>query len=723
MASVIVTVEPTALVAGANQETLSIAALSDGGDGPRAVLAQGPVPHTQEVPGEFHTGWMEYGGGRGARLVPVPAAGGVPSPDEKQARGWAMTSTRAGEFVAMCQESTKREGARAVVVKKWEWVAREATGPVPAAQRAKWKGGDATPAFPDFDGREPIPAQLWLSDDGRTLAALLVDPEDYANRELYLLSRPGAAGKWEKEWKRKPELEPGMTARGLNLSAALPYFGVLRVVFTDTPAMGRCCHVSHVWRRIEEGDPHRGDPLQLFLNIRALCISTDGGKPELELLRRAPPPPSPAVALPSRPLLTPPPSAADCSISKELPFNIGDKDANLPPLACELDPTGSILALVANEAEHQPLLFVGMPGFENLRRSVGPHQHTGGVETPLTVVELRDNTAEKPSAAPVQDLAWSHDGSLLAAISKEAQLFLLPRLGPPLPLRAQAATEEMRATVSEYVRPPAREAESAEAAMPSTERKTSVSMCPISTMYPYFDLGGVDAEMALAAGAGGGAGGVSTVGSQTAESAAGGAAPKAPQPAKLRLFTVCAHAKMANTFAVCDGSVAVVLTATTLDTRDASKPRDRQLIAQEDFSARALVQHLASISSLAAPAMANWPRGPLPSFAASAQMALALGLDSKDVDAHGLVAKCLASAEGTRARFGQAGVGDAPNARPCFAAKLKQRSSKGDLVPVWVKLQGDVLLGRPKDSGPWKPLVKLLRPVRARLSVCTVRQN
>ena len=47
MASVIVTVEPTALVAGANQETLSIAALSDGGDGPRAVLAQGPVPHTQ----------------------------------------------------------------------------------------------------------------------------------------------------------------------------------------------------------------------------------------------------------------------------------------------------------------------------------------------------------------------------------------------------------------------------------------------------------------------------------------------------------------------------------------------------------------------------------------------------------------------------------------------------------------------------------------------------
>ena len=41
MASVIVTVEPTALVAGANQETLSIAALSDGGDGPRAVLACG----------------------------------------------------------------------------------------------------------------------------------------------------------------------------------------------------------------------------------------------------------------------------------------------------------------------------------------------------------------------------------------------------------------------------------------------------------------------------------------------------------------------------------------------------------------------------------------------------------------------------------------------------------------------------------------------------------
>lgn len=425
-ATVVVSVVPTALVAGPSTETLGLRALLDGKDGPRALLSQGPMPSTQTSRPERHTGWMEFGGttSRGERLTPWVAAG-TPSPSAAQARGWAMAATRGGDFVATCEEKTglskeEKESEngtpREIVVKKFHWITREGAGPVPAPERLKWKGGAPTPPLPRFDDREPIPSQLWLSDDARTLAVLLIDPEDYSNRELYILGRASAAANWGKHWKRKPELDPGVSAQGLNLSAQDLYFGLVQVVVTDTPLMGRCCHVTHVWRRMDEGDPYRGDPSQLMLNIRALCVSIDDAAfgsagSELKLLR------------------------PDCWIAREYPFNVGDKDAVLPPLATQLDPKGSILAVVVNQAENQPLLFVGMPGFENTQRSLGPRQHTGGTETPLTLVDLHVTRKATSRYTPVQDLAWSPDGSMLAAVSADGQLSLLPRLGMPLPLR------------------------------------------------------------------------------------------------------------------------------------------------------------------------------------------------------------------------------------------------------------------------------------------------
>ena len=671
-------VAPDVLVAGPNAETLGVRALLDGPDGPRTLLSQGPMPSTQTSRPERHTGWLEFGGvtTRGGRMV-TWATTGTPSPSAEEARGWAMAATRGGDFVATVQEPAglskeeKDKGPREVVVKKWEWICREGTGNVPAPERAKWKGSNPTPRLPAFDDREPIPSQLWLSDDARTLAVLLIDPEDYSNRELYLLGRASAGAAWPKHWMRKPELELGNVAQGLNLSAQDLYLGLVQVVFTDTPAMGRCCHLTHVWRRMDEGDPYRGDPSQLMLNIRALCVSIDDGA-----FKSAPP----RAGGTNLKLLRP-----DCWVAREYPFNVGDKDAVLPPLTTQLDPTGSILAVVVNQAEHQPLLFVGMPGFENAQRS----GVSAASETPLTLVDMHDSRKSSERCTPVQDLAWSHDGSMLAAVSADAQLTLLPRLGMPLPLRPQAASKEMQEAIKEFVRPPAREAESAEAKMPALERRASVSSLPISAVYPYFALPGAAAGVGGPAGGGGDAsGGVSSVGSQTAASTAGGGAVGvAPQPTKMRLFTICGHHKTPTTFAVCDGAVTVVLSAKSLDTRDSARTSDKQLIAQDVFSAKQLVKHLTGIKSVAAPAMSCWPSGSLPAFAAAAQIALSLGISVEDMDVSSITG-ALASAP----------------------VNMKQRSSKGDLIPVVVKLQGDLLLSRLTTAAVFKPAIKLQRP-------------
>eukprot|EP01043_Picozoa_sp_COSAG02_P028951 COSAG02_NODE_1781_length_10947_cov_54.689159_8_plen_1824_part_00 len=666
---VCVTVRPEALVAGPNIETLGVHSLLDGPDGPRALFSQGPMPSTQTSRPERHTGWLEYGGvtARGGKMV-TWATSGTPSPSAKEARGWAMAATRSGDYVATVQEparlddKAKAKGPREVVVKKWEWVCREGTGNVPEAERKKWKGADPTPRLPSFDDREPIPSQLWLSDDGRTLAALLIDPEDYSNRELYLLGRSSPSGKWPKHWMRKPEPTQNFTD-GLNLSAQDLFLGLVQMVVTDTPQLGRCCHLAHVWRRIDEGDPYRGDPSQLMLNIRALCVSVDDaaftksaptGGTNLQLLRPG------------------------CWIAREYPFNVGDKDAVLPPLAAQLDPKGSVLAVVANQAEHQPLLFVGMPGFEDAQRSGS----SASSESPLTLVDMHDSRKSSERCTPVQDLAWSYDGSLLAAVSADAQLTLLPRLGMPLPLRPEAASKEMQDVLKEFVKPPAREPESAEARMPALARRSSLSSLPIAAVYPYFALPGVAAEVG---GPPGGGAAVSTVGDQGADT---GVPAEAPQPTKMRLFTICSHHRNQTSFAVCDGAVTVVLSAKTLDTRDTSQISGKQLIAQDDFSTQQLIKHLTGIKSSTTPTMASWPNGPLAAFAAAAQIALSLGISVNDIDISPVRA-VLASAP----------------------VSMKQRTRVGDLIPVDVKLQGDLLVVKKSTeaASAFKPAMKLQR--------------
>ena len=666
---VCVTVCPEAVVAGPNTETLGVRALLDGPNGPRTLLSQGPMPSTQTSRPERHTGWLEYGGvtARGAKML-TWGTSGTPSPSAKEARGWAMVATRGGDYVATVQEpagldeASRAKGPREVVVKKWEWVCQEGTGNVPVAERNKWKGAEPTPRLPKFDDREPIPSQLWLSDDGRTLAALLIDPEDYSNRELYLLGRASASSKWPKHWMRKPEPTQNIS-QGLNLPTQDLFLGLVQMVVTDTAKMGRCCHLAHVWRRIDEGDPHGGDPSQLILNIRAICVSVE----DAAFSKPAPP------GATNLRLLRP-----DCWIAREYPFNVGDKDAVLPPLATQLDPHGSILAVVVNQAEHQPLLFVGMPGFENSQRSSGSN------ETPLTLVDMHDTGKSGERCTPVQDLAWSHDGSLLATVSADAQLTLLPRLGMPLPLRPEAASKEMQEALKEFVKPPPRELDSAEAQMPALQRRKSLSSLPIAAVYPYFALPGA----APAVGGPPGGGAVATVGSQAAESASNDGPAEAPQPTKMRLFTICGHHTKQSSFAVCDGAVTVVLSAKTLDTRDSTQVSGKQLIAQDEFSTQRLIQHLTGIKSSAAPTMASWPGGPLPAFAAAAQIALSLGVSVNDMDISSLTA-ALASAP----------------------VSMKQRTSVGDLIPVDVKLQGDLLVVKKSTeaASAFKPAMKLQR--------------
>ena len=127
--------------------------------------------------------------------------------------------------------------------------------------RKKGKGR-FTPQLPFLDDvRAPIPSQLWLSDDARTLVALLIDPEDYSNRELYLLGRNSASGKWPGYWMRtRPRT--ARCARLESFDAGLVPGAGARWSRTQTEWAGAA--MAHVWRRIDEGDPYRGDPSQLM---------------------------------------------------------------------------------------------------------------------------------------------------------------------------------------------------------------------------------------------------------------------------------------------------------------------------------------------------------------------------------------------------------------------------------------------------------------------------
>ena len=321
-------------------------------------------------------------------------------------------------------------------------------------------------------------------------------------------------------------------------------------------------------------------------------------------------------------------TAGDSWTASQHLFSIGDKDAVHPPLVAQLDPLGSILAIVVNQAQHQPLIFIGMPGFDQTRRQ--SNAVAGGTETPLTFVNLHNfqGVREANRVGPVQDLAWSGDGSLLSAVTADAHICILPRLGMPLPLLANSAPSDMQKSLAEFVHPPPREPDSGSVTMPTNAKRVSLSMCPINSMYPYFALPGASPTVSeLSGGGGDAAGGVSSQGSQTAESIAsnnsGGAAGQ--QKLKMRMFTICAHANNYASFAVCDGSVTVVLSAKTLDTRDeAVTPEGKKILEQAPFSTEALVKHWSSMT-LHAPRMAHWPADPLASFARAAQVSIALG--------------------------------------------------------------------------------------------------
>eukprot|EP01052_Picozoa_sp_SAG31_P001164 SAG31_NODE_38_length_31498_cov_41.930539_17_plen_385_part_00 len=247
-------------------------------------------------------------------------------------------STRSGQYVAQCIGD-------AVAVSKWEWYWKAEGGEASEAVQRGWKGKDPSPPIPKFGDRPPIVAQLWLSEDAKAVAVLAIDPDDFSNREVYLLARASATGSWPPYWKAKPEIESPNRAKGLNLSAQELFLGRVLAQFFDTPQTGWCCHVAHVWRRVEEGDQYRGFPPQLIVQVRALCIKMDTSvfkseKAQLQLQTR------------------------ESWMALEQALNVGLEDVLSSPVVARMDPTGSVLAIVVNHAAGTPLLFVGMPGFE-----------------------------------------------------------------------------------------------------------------------------------------------------------------------------------------------------------------------------------------------------------------------------------------------------------------------------------------------------------------------
>jgi hypothetical protein len=296
------------------------------------------MPSSQTSREERHTGWLEFNGdsrkfdGNPLRFLTITTGNSARLP----APGLSV-STRNGAFIAICVGD-------AVTVKKWEWYWEEEGGEATPAVQRGWLGMQTTPPVPRFDDRPPIVAQVWLSEDAKTLAALAIDQDDFSNRELYFIGRGSPTAAWPAQWKRKPELKPPHKSKGLNLSAQELFLGRMLVEFVDTPQTGRCCLIAHVYRRVEEFDEHRSVPPQLIVEVRAMCIKVAGSSfsndSNLEL------------------------QSPNSWMALEQPLNIGSEDVVSPPLIARMDPNGSVLAVAANHAAGTPLLFVGMPGFE-----------------------------------------------------------------------------------------------------------------------------------------------------------------------------------------------------------------------------------------------------------------------------------------------------------------------------------------------------------------------
>ena len=376
-------------------------ALLSGTDGrAQLLLVQGIMPSQQTSREESHSGWLEYNGAArkfdrsSHRLLPITAtnAGRLQPADTRQPAAGLSVSTRSGQYIATCAGDK-------VAVTRWEWYWKAEGGEATEAVQRGWRGKGPTPPVPKFGDRPAVIAQLWLSEDARTVAVLAIDQDDNTNRELYLLGRGAVTEAWPAHWKAKPEVDSPHRSKGLNLSAQELFLGRVLVQCFDTPRAGRCCHLAHVWRRVEEGDQYRGFPPQLVVQVRAICVKLDVAvfKSETAQLQL---------------------QAEDSWLALEQAFNVGAEDVMSPPVVARMDPTGSVLAVVANHAEGTPLLFVGMPGFE-LARNVGAHSK--GVEQRVTTLHLDDYAAAQPQHSvsenrapnrcdPAQDIAWTANG-------------------------------------------------------------------------------------------------------------------------------------------------------------------------------------------------------------------------------------------------------------------------------------------------------------------------
>eukprot|EP01052_Picozoa_sp_SAG31_P001163 SAG31_NODE_38_length_31498_cov_41.930539_16_plen_1165_part_00 len=208
----------------------------------------------------------------------------------------------------------------------------------------------------------------------------------------------------------------------------------------------------------------------------------------------------------------------------------------------------------------------------------------------------------------------------------------------PLPLKPVAASEEAMAAASTIPRE-SRASAASTASMPTLQKRLSMPICPINLLFPKFALnetGSAPGEFAssvpetapgsalAASQAGGSQAGESASAASKASRRTSSRSRDSSEPAavKKRIFTLCGHANSSSQFAICDGSVTVVVQLQQFETHSLAKLTQ----SRTTFSTTELVEHLISPQKSLTAAMIYWPTGYLESYAAGATISLGLGL-------------------------------------------------------------------------------------------------
>eukprot|EP01050_Picozoa_sp_SAG11_P019581 SAG11_NODE_3145_length_2653_cov_1.712216_1_plen_197_part_00 len=93
-----------------------------------------------------------------------------------------------------------------------------------------------------------------------------------------------------------------------------------------------------------------------------------------------------------------------------------------------------------------------------------------------------------PRCEPVQDLAWSHGGALLALVTVGGALLVLPKLGFPLPLKPIEASEAAQVSATLIPEAPKEVGAQNTAELPRLQRRLSMPICPVNLIFTKFNF-------------------------------------------------------------------------------------------------------------------------------------------------------------------------------------------------------------------------------------------